>query len=144
MKIGNKGLGLIKEFEGLYLRKYKCPAGYWTIGYGHLWYKGDKEEITEEEAEIFLVQDLADAEWAVNKYVTVPITQNQFDALVSFTMNLGSGSLKSSTLLRLLNAGDYAEAADQFTRWIYGGGEELPGLVRRRKEEKKLFKEVSI
>lgn len=144
MDTGKKGLDLIKESEGLYLKKYLCPAGKWTIGYGHLWHPGDEEEITEEEADQLLDQDVVEAEVAVNSYVSVPLTQEQFDALVSFTMNLGSGALHTSTLLRLLNQKDYDGAAGQFGRWVYGkvNGEYkvLPGLVKRREKERKLFK----
>lgn len=146
MELGEKGRDLIKKWEGLYLKKYLCPTGHWTIGWGHLWKPGDPEEIDEDQAEVYLDQDVVESEVAVNTYVKVPLTQNQFDALVSFTMNLGSGALSSSTLLRLLNQKDYDGAAKQFGRWVYGqvNGQyvQLPGLISRRKEEKELFTEV--
>lgn len=139
-KINQAGLELIKNFEGRMLRAYQDSVGVWTIGYGHT--KGVKkgDVISSEQAEEFLKADLAEAEEWVNFAVTVPITDNEFAALVSFTFNLGYGNLVKSTLLRLLN-GDATRTvvADQFLRWNKAGGKVLPGLTRRRKAEKKLF-----
>ncbi|BEM76148.1 lysozyme [Serratia marcescens] len=138
MIIGTNGLNLIKHFEGLRLRAYQCSAHVWTIGYGHTADVGENDVITEEEALYFLHQDLAESERAVNQYVHVPLTQNQFDALVSFVFNLGAGNFLTSTLLKKLNSGDDG-AAQEFGRWIHAGGKALPGLVRRREAERALF-----
>lgn len=134
-----QNLSIIKLSEGLRLEAYLCPAGVWTIGYGHT--KGVKKGdfITLEEAEMLLREDVKDAENAVNKYVKVGINQNQFDALVSFVFNLGSGNFKTSTLLRKLNTGDYLGAANEFKRWNKAGGKVLNGLVKRREDEANLF-----
>ncbi|CAI1527524.1 lysozyme [Serratia plymuthica] len=139
MKIDVNGLNLIKEFEGLRLQAYKCPADIWTIGYGHTADVSANDVITEEDAIFLLRQDVAESERAVNKYVHVPLTQNQFDALVSFVFNLGVGNFRTSTLLKKLNAGDDDGAAQEFGRWIHAGGKALPGLVRRREAERALF-----
>lgn len=134
---------IIKEFEGLEFDAYLCPAGVWTIGYGHTGGVKKGDAITEEEADILLSRDVQDAERAINSYVKVAINQNQFDALVSFVYNLGSGNFKSSTLLRKLNQCDYLGAANEFERWNKAGGKVLNGLVRRREVEVNLFIGVS-
>lgn len=140
MKTGEKVIFLIKVNEGFRRKMYLCPAGLPTIGYGHVILKGERfEEITEEEAGALLQKDLAGIESNVNSLVKVALTQNQFDALVSFTYNVGPGNFSRSTLLRKLNSGDYEAASGQFKRWVYGGGVILPGLVTRREEEKELF-----
>ncbi|BEM56381.1 lysozyme [Serratia marcescens] len=139
MIIGTNGLNLIKHFEGLKLRAYQCSAHVWTIGYGHTADVSANDVITEEEALYFLHQDLAESERAVNQYVHAPLTQNQFDALVSFVFNLGVGNFRTSTLLKKLNAGDNDGVAQEFGRWIHAGGKALPGLVRRREAERALF-----
>ena len=144
MNVSETGIELIKKFEGCVLKAYKCPAGIWTIGYGHTLGVKEGQTITKKQAESFLKQDLIRFELTVNNLVNVPLNQCQFDALVSFCYNLGSGNLKSSTLLKLLNKGDYNGAADQFERWVYAGGKKLPGLVKRRIAEKELFlKDIS-
>lgn len=139
MRTSEKGLALIRQAEGLRLRAYKCPAGVWTIGYGTT--AGVKEGlvITKERAEELLREDVKRFEDQVMRLVKVRLTQGQFDALVSFIYNLGAGNLSNSTLLRLLNAGDYKGAAAQFDRWTKAGGKVLPGLVRRRAAERALF-----
>ena len=139
MRTSQKGIDLIKKFEGCRLEAYKCPAGVWTIGYGHT--KGVKDGmiISLEQAKEFLREDLRIFEQAVEACVKVPLSQNQFDALVSFCYNCGSGALKTSTLLRLLNEGKYSSAADQFLRWNKAGGKVLVGLTRRREEEREMF-----
>lgn len=139
--IGEAGLALIKSFEGLRLEKYKDAVGKWTIGYGHLILPNESfpRPITEAEAEALLRADLQMTERGVHKLVTVDLNQNQFDALVSFTFNLGAGNLQTSTLLKLLNQGQYAQAADQFPRWNKAGGKVLAGLTRRREAERGLF-----
>lgn len=139
MQISNAGLDLIKQFEGLYLKAYRCPAGVPTIGYGHTAGVAMGQTITQQQADDYLRRDVRQFERAVERLVSVPLTQGQFDALVSFAFNLGEGALAQSTLLRLLNAGDYAGAAAQFDRWNKAGGRVLPGLVRRRAAERALF-----
>ena len=143
------GVELIKEFEGLRLRAYLCPAGVATIGYGTTVYPtGCKvqigEQITAEQAQEYLRSDLRAFERDVERMVLVPLNPNQFAALVSFAYNLGAEALRKSTLLRLLNAHNYAGAADQFGRWTYAAGKQLPGLVRRRAAERALFLQAGI
>jgi lysozyme len=145
MKVSKNGLDLIKQFEGLRLKPYLCSAGVATIGYGSTMYADGRKvtlkdaAITESQALELLAKTLGKYEKAVNDYVKVPLTQNEFDALVSFTYNLGAGNLLSSTLLKKLNAGDKAGAANQFDVWNKAGGKVLQGLVTRRAAEKALF-----
>ena len=139
MKIGSKGLELIKHFEGCELEAYKCPAGVLTIGYGHI--KGVQEgmTITEMQAEEMLQSELIEYEGYINDLVEVELNQNQFDAMVSWVYNLGGGNLRSSTLLKVLNAGNYAGVPEQMLRWNKAGGKVLEGLTRRRQAEADLF-----
>lgn len=139
MKTSQAGIDLIKKHESLKLHSYLCPAGKWTIGYGSTTKVKEGMTITPEQAEQRLAFDLDGAEAAVNNYVKVPLTQPQFDALVSFVFNVGAGAFQSSTLLAVLNQGDYKGAAAQFKRWEYGGGKVLAGLSKRRKEEAIMF-----
>ncbi len=139
MTINQDGLNLIKSFEGRELDAYLDAVGVWTIGYGHTQGVYEGMTITEAQAEELLRKDLAEFEAAVSEGVQVSINDNQFSALVSFTFNLGADSLFESTLLKLLNQGDFQGAADQFTRWNKAGGQELEGLTRRRKAERALF-----
>lgn len=136
--LGSKGLALIKRFEGLELKAYKCPAGIWTIGYGSTG-KHVKPGlvITEAQAEALLMEDAKRFEERVNRLVTVPLTQEQFDALVSFDFN--TGALHSSTLLKKLNAGGYADVPTELNKWVKSKGKTLDGLVSRRKAEGELF-----
>ena len=134
-----KAKALIREFEGLRLEAYRCPAGVLTIGYGHTEDVKEGEVITEAEAEQLLDYDTDKAAKQVKSVVTVPLIDSQLNALIDFTFNLGIGNLKSSTLLKKLNAGDYIGAAEEFSKWIYSGKTVLPGLVRRREIEKQLF-----
>lgn len=143
-KTSDKGIGLIKEFEGCSLAAYRCPAGVWTIGYGHTGKVDGKAvslgmRITQAKAAQLLREDLTSFEAAVNAAVKTLVTQNMFDALVSFAYNCGAGALRNSTLLKKLNAGDYSGAADEFPKWNKSGGKVLNGLVRRREAERKLF-----
>lgn len=139
-RINSRGLELVKQFEGLVLTAYRDPVGIWTIGYGHTGPEvGPGDVITKAQAEALLRQDLARFESAVRNLVKVPLSSNQFSALVSFTYNVGSGALAQSTLLALLNQRNYQGAADQFPRWVNGGGQVLPGLVRRRNQELSLI-----
>ncbi|SKA08641.1 lysozyme [Cetobacterium ceti] len=139
MKIGKNGLDLIKQEEGLRLKAYKCQAGVLTIGYGHTRGVKENDVITEEQAEKLLIEDLAESEKWVNKLVKVPLSQNQFDALVSFVFNLGAGALQDSTLLKNLNQGQYYQASQEFKWWRKAGGEVLEILMRRRFRERDLF-----
>ena len=130
---------LIKSFEGLELEAYLCPADIWTIGYGHTGNVKEGDSITKAEAEALLDKDLQTFRNGVKRLVKVPLNENQFGALVSFAYNLGLGSLQNSTLLKMLNAGDYTGSADQFLRWNKSGGKVLTGLVRRREAERAVF-----
>ncbi|OCT28128.1 lysozyme [Pseudomonas putida] len=143
MRTSQRGLNLIKSFEGLRLQAYQDAVGVWTIGYGTT--RGVKADmsITKEQAERMLLNDVQRFEPEVQRLVTVPLNQNQWDAMISFTYNLGAANLESSTLRRLLNAGDYAGAAEQFPRWNKAGGKVLNGLVRRRAAERELFLEAA-
>lgn len=143
MKTSNSGINLIKKYEGCYLESYKCPAGKWTIGYGHTKNVKKGMIITKLQATEYLKDDLVTYEKAVNKYVKVPINQNQFDALISFAFNCGTGALKSSTLLKKLNNKDYEGAANEFKRWNKCNGKVLTGLTSRRSAEKDLFSKGS-
>lgn len=143
MKTSDKGVALIKAHEGKRLSSYRCPGGVWTVGYGHTIAAGHPTvvpgmRITEREAEEILRRDLSRFEDRVNKLVKVPLTQGQFDALVSFDFN--TGALHSSSLLKKLNAGEYGRVPAQLMRWTKGGGRELPGLVRRRRDEAELWR----
>ena len=144
MKTSSSCTSLIREFEGFVASAYLCPANVWTIGIGTTVYpngakvkKGDK--CTQDQALEYLQHDLRSFEKTVNDSVKVPLSQNQFDALVSLAYNIGSGAFKNSTLLKKLNAKDYAGAADQFLVWNKGGGKVLKGLIRRRDAERALF-----
>ena len=144
MSTSQNGINLISSFEGCELKAYLCPAKVWTIGFGTTVYpngvkvkKGDS--CTLEQAKQFKAHDLKRFEKTVNDLVKVPLTQNQFDALVSLTYNIGTGAFEKSTLLKKLNTGDYQGAADQFTVWNKGGGKVLQGLVNRRAKEKEVF-----
>lgn len=143
MKTSNKGIELIKKHEGLRLKAYLCPAGKWTIGYGHTKDVKPGQVITEEEAERLLRDDLAIAENEINRH-NLDINQNQFDALASFVYNVGVGNFRTSTLLKKIKANPNDESiADEFRRWVYSNGKKLPGLVKRREEEAELyFKEI--
>lgn len=133
------GLDIIKKFEGLKLEAYLCPAGIPTIGWGHT--RGVKlgQKISPAQAEGFLDHDYQEAEDAVKRLVKVPLNGNQLGALTSFVFNLGEGRLMGSTLLRLLNQGEYRLAALEFDKWVYSGGKKLNGLIARRKAERELF-----
>lgn len=142
MRTSEKGLQIIREFESLRLEAYLCPAGVWTIGYGHTdgVKRGDK--ITKYMAEEYLKMDARNCERALAKYVIPKINQNQFDALVSFTFNIGTGyKFQQSTLLKKVNANPMDESiAYEFSRWKHDkNGVELAGLVRRRKMEADLY-----
>ena len=139
MKIGDAGLALIKEFEGCRLQAYQDSVGVWTIGYGSTTDVAPGQIITQAEAEGRLMEDLKHAETCVNGAVTVPLVQNEFDALVAFVFNLGCGAFRKSTLLRKLLDSDFDGAALEFRRWDKAGGQVLAGLTRRRAAEERLF-----
>jgi lysozyme len=142
--VSEQGLALIRQFEGFSAKPYLCPAGKPTIGYGHLIKNGDfPGEISKIEAEKLLKQDVMVAESAIFQLVKVELTQNQLDALVSFIYNIGTKAFEKSTLLRKINEKKPEEAAGQFSRWVYGNGRKLPGLIARRAAESKLFSEIS-
>ena len=143
MKTSPLGLVLIRRHEGLSLVPYRCPAGVWTIGYGHAMHPQEVAKythgISEAEAEALLLLDVALAEAALRRLVMVPLAQGQVDALVSFIFNLGAGRFQASTLRMKLNRKDYESAAREFPKWVWAGGRKLPGLIRRRHEEMVLF-----
>lgn len=140
MKINDAGLFLIKSFEGCKLQAYQDIVGVWTIGYGHTGNDVyDGLEIDQETADNFLAQDLQRFESGVESLVQVSMNENQFSALVCFAYNVGLNNLKHSTLLKDVNEEYFDAAADQFLRWDRAGGEEVSGLLRRRKAEKALF-----
>ena len=138
-------IDLIKRYEGLCLKAYKCPAGVWTIGYGTTRYHmaepvREGDIISEAKAEELLAFDVMFFADRIEGLITAKVTDNEFCALLSFSYNVGYGALKSSTLLRKLNAGhDRKIVAEQFMRWVKAGGRELAGLVARRNAERALF-----
>ena len=145
MEVPQAAIDLAKRFEGFHrvpkhdpgrAYPYICPAGYWTIGYGHLC-QPDHHPITEEEAESYLAQDLVTALRATLRYCPVLATasEGRLAAIVDFTFNLGAGRLQTSTLRRRINQLDWAAAGQELRRWVYGGGKVLPGLVTRREAE---------
>ena len=139
MKTSHKGIALIKEFEGLRLKAYKCPGGVWTIGYGHTAGVKPGMVISEAQAEEYLKADLIAFERYLNG-LGLALNQNQFDALVSFIYNVGTGNFSSSTLLRKVRANPQDNSImDEFLRWVYSKGRVLPGLQHRRLAEMKLY-----
>ena len=139
MKISLEGLSLIKKFEGCKLEAYKCSAGVWTIGYGHTTGVKEGDVCTQEEAEKLLRGDIFKFEEYVQDSVKVDLDQSQFDALVAWTFNLGPGNLRSSTMLKKLNNGEYESVPFEMRRWNKAGGKTLDGLIRRRQAESLLF-----
>ena len=139
MNISLEGLSLIKKFEGCKLEAYKCSAGVWTIGYGHTTGVKEGDVCTQEEAEKLLRGDIFKFEEYVQDSVKVDLDQSQFDALVAWTFNLGPGNLRSSTMLKKLNNGEYESVPFEMRRWNKAGGKTLDGLIRRRQAESLLF-----
>lgn len=139
MKYSPKGMALTEQFEGLSLTAYKDIVGVWTNGYGNTHNVVPDSTITMDQAIRDLADNISGSEYVVNKVVTVPLTQGQFDACVDFVFNLGSGSFQSSTLLRKLNNKDYLGASTEFPKWNHAGGVEVAGLTRRRLAEQQLF-----
>jgi len=142
MQLSAEGLELIKRFEGFRSRQYTDVAGFPTIGYGHRIVPPESfpAGVTEPQAANLLAGDVSAAERAVGRLVKVALTQGQFDALVDFCFNLGSGRLAGSTLLRVLNGGRYGDAAEQLLRWDLAAGEVNLGLKARREAELRLWK----
>jgi lysozyme len=130
---------IVKNFELLKLKAYKCPAGVWTIGWGHTAGVKAGMVIAESVADEFLGKDLESAINSVDRLVKVGLMQNQIDALVSLVFNIGHGNFSKSTMLQLLNKRDYLGAANEFAKWRIAGGKIMPGLVRRRAAEANLF-----
>lgn len=148
MNISQKGIDMIKGFEELFLRSYQDDGGTWTVGYGTTRYAmgkavGPDETITEQVAEILLLQKLKDNDVRISELVKVPLTQNQWDATADFEYNLGDGALASSTYLRILNTGAYTAAVPHLLAWdeitIHGTKQVAPGLLKRRQAEMQLF-----
>jgi lysozyme len=141
MNISDNGIDLIKKFEGFRAEKYQDVAGNWTIGYGHEIKSGEEfdDAITEEQATELLEEDASYAVDAVNQYVTVPLNQNQFDALVSFVYNIGEGAFAHCNGLAILNQGNYEGAIEHFEQFDHSGGVEVEGLEERRMAEAALW-----
>lgn len=146
MRISSKGLAIIMQYEGLSLKPYLCPAGVWTIGYGHTGdgkVSGKTPTITEPQAEQLLRLDVEDAERAVTRLVTVHLSQSQFDALVSFVFNLGTNNFRASSLLAYVNVQDTYNVYREFGKWnkarVRGKLVELAGLTSRRAAEANLY-----
>ena len=145
MKTSDVGLALIKHYEGFYSKPYRCPAGLWTCGYGHL--IGDglnlpdhwNRHFSVEEIDALLRQDLARFERGVQRYIIVPLSQSQFDALVSFSFNLGLGTLQRSTVRQKINRLDFKGAIQSLLRYDKAGSVALKGLTLRRRAEAKLM-----
>lgn len=141
MKTSDNGLRLIKSYESLRLQAYRCPAGVVTIGYGHTRTARLGQTITEQQAEVLLRDDLAEAERAVNRTAAVrPLNQNQFDALISLVFNIGSGNYDRSTIRTKIKANPADPAIrTEFGKWVNAGGKRLEGLVKRRATEADLY-----
>lgn len=140
-QISEQGLALIRRFEGFSAKPYLCPAGHLTIGYGHVVRPGEEfaAPLSEAQADALLKKDVAAAQRAVTRLITAPLTQSRFDALVSFTFNVGAGALQRSALRRKVNRGEHAAVEAEFLKWIWAGGKRSPGLVRRRMAEAALY-----
>lgn len=144
MTITEEGKLLIKEYEKCKLTSYLCPAKKWTIGWGNTFYESGEpvrsgQTITQERADRLFNNILLRFQTEVRQVLKVELNENQFSALLSFTWNVGTGNLRSSTLLKLINQGDFDKASGQFERWVYSGKKKLKGLERRRESERQLF-----
>lgn len=138
--ISFKGLEIIKSFENYSAKIYICPAGLRTIGFGHVLNNNENiSQLTYSQAEELLLQDLKPYEYILNYYNKTSLTQNQFDALISFSFNIGRRAFLTSRLFKYLQVKKFFQAANQFSRWIYCKGRILKGLVSRRQKEKELF-----
>jgi len=143
MEISITGIKLIEFYEGNKFKSYKCPAGVWTIGIGTTKINGvpvkEGQTCTKEQAYDYLREHLKEEVYPTLEKIKVELNQNQFDALCSFIYNVGNGAFEKSTLLKLLNKGDFDGVAKEFSKWTRAGGKTLAGLVKRRKSEKELF-----
>ena len=139
MNTSETGLALIKKFEGCELEAYRCSANVLTIGFGRIKEVKEGDTCSQEQAEEWLAEELPEYESYINDMVDVDLTQNQFDALVAWIYNLGPTNFKASTLLNVLNAGEYENVPEQIKRWNKAGGKVLDGLIRRREAEALLF-----
>jgi len=141
--VTDKCVELVKKYEGFRAVPYLCPAGYPTVGYGHVITKEETLQypMSREFAEELLLQDLVKIEMLIKPMIKVDIHPYMLDALISFSFNVGAYAFRASTLRRKLNNHEWYECAEQFLRWIYAGGEILKGLIKRRQEEKELFLE---
>lgn len=139
MRTSDEGIALIKRFEGFAPKPYMCPAGIITIGYGHTRRAAQFSVVTEAQADALLREDVQQAERAVAKLIHVPLTQGQYDALVSFTFNLGAAALQRSTLRRVINREAHVDVPRQLQRWVFAGGRKLKGLVARRAAEAEIY-----
>ena len=146
MKLRNLGTyepalaaGFISSFEGCRLTAYRCSAGVWTIGFGHTKGVSEGDTCTQEQANAWLIEDIRNTQLLLAHYVNVPVTQNEFVALVSLAFNVGVGALMKSKLLRKLNSGDRDSAAEEFLDFDLANGQKVAGLTRRRKAEHDLF-----
>ena len=140
-QITDRGVALIKRHEGFVAAPYRCPAGYLTVGYGHVLLPGERfeEGVNERQAEQLLEADVRQAEQAVLRLITAPLADGQFDALVSFTFNVGAGALQRSTLRACVNDSRHDDVPDQLMRWVWAGGRRLKGLVARRADEAAMY-----
>lgn len=154
MRVSTNFIRLLEEFEGRKNQVYNCPAGCPTIGIGHKLTDQEinsgqiiiagqaidyRQGLSDEQIDALVCQDAQKFEETVNSLIRVPLNQNQFDALVSFTFNIGAGALASSTLLKVLNGSNYTAVPEQMKRWKFSNGQVLPGLVTRRQKEADLF-----
>lgn len=143
MNVSSEGIDLLKDAEGFRSKAYLDTGGVWTVGYGTTRIADrpvNKDDVVDElYAVVLMLEDVASSVSAVNRLVTVPLTQNQFDALVDFVYNLGESQFLKSTLLRLLNTKDYLGASKEFRKWVFDNGVVQPGLVSRRYREEQLF-----
>lgn len=133
------GVEFIKKWEGCRLSSYLDTGDVWTVGYGHTGGVYPGMSISEEDAEVLLMEDIFPAESALNKYVLVDLNRNQVDALISFVFNIGIQAFKKSTLLKFLNKGDYQRAAEELLRWCFDNGTKIQGLENRREAERERF-----
>ena len=141
IRVSSVGLSLIKQFEKLRSVGYVCPAGFPTIGYGHVIKVGEAfpQPLSELEAETLLLQDIEGAAKAVHRLIKVPLTQGQFDALISFTFNCGAGALQRSTLRACVNRQDHGQVPAELLKWTHSCGKFLTGLMHRRMAEALLY-----
>jgi len=142
MIYSKNGLHLTEQFESCRLVAYQDSKGIWTIGWGHTFGVHEGLTCTRDKADAWLLEDIQSAAGTVNRMLTVSLTQDEFDALTDFVFNAGSGNFSGSTMLRLLNQGNYAGASEQFEKWDHSGGVEIAGLLRRRKAEEGEFNGV--